>query len=142
MIKYGLSCAEGHDFESWFSSSADFDRLEAAGHLSCAVCGTSKVKKALMAPRVSGGEATPPEAERPLSRPASPAEQALRALRAKIEREAENVGRNFAREARRIHEGEAPARAIYGEAKAEEARALIEEGVPVAPLPWRSKTHS
>ena len=134
MIKYRLTCDQDHDFESWFSSSDDFDRLEKNRLLSCAVCGSADVKKALMAPRVASGD----EAENPLTQPASPAEQALRALRKKVEAEAENVGRNFASEARRIHEGEAPGRAIYGEARHEEARALIEDGISVAPLPWRS----
>lgn len=134
MIRYRLNCASGHDFESWFASGADFDRLEAAGHLSCAVCGSSEVEKAVMAPQL----AQPGPEEKPLSKPASPAEQALRELRAKFEAKAENVGRGFATEARRIHEGEAPERPIYGEAKLDDARALIDDGIAVAPLPWRS----
>jgi len=144
MIRYHLQCENGHRFESWFSSSADYDRLESAGHLSCGVCGSSAVTKALMAPRVSVQDDPPPAPEKagPLSAPASPAEQALRALRRKIEAEAENVGRNFAHEARAMHDGEAPRRAIYGEARPDEARALVEDGVPVAPLPWRTRTDS
>ncbi|NNU79742.1 DUF1178 family protein [Halovulum dunhuangense] len=136
MIRYNLTCAEGHEFESWFSSSGDYDRLEKSGVLACAVCGSPRVTKALMAPRVTTSEDA---AARPLSAPASPAEQALRALREKLEREAEDVGRDFAREARAIHAGDAPERPIYGEARAEEARALLEDGIPVAPLPWRSR---
>ena len=134
MIKYRLTCDKEHDFESWFSSGADFDRLEKGGLLACAVCGSSQVQKALMAPRV----VTQEEAAKPLSQPMSPAEQAVRALRAKIEAEAENVGRGFASEARKIHNGEAPERPIYGEARSDEAKALVEDGIPVAPLPWRS----
>ena len=137
MIKYRLKCGSGHDFESWFSSSEDFDRLAAGKLLSCAVCGDGAVEKALMAPGVASSETSEATEERPLSRPASPAEQALRALREKIEREAENVGTRFAEEARRIHHGEAPERAIYGEARPAEARKLVEDGVPVMPLPWR-----
>lgn len=135
MIKYRLTCADGHDFESWFASSADFDRVSAAGHLSCAVCGGPDVEKALMAARVanSGTE------DRPLSRPASAAEQAVRALRAKIEAHSEDMGRDFATEARKIHDGDAPERPIHGQAKATDARALIEDGIPIAPLPWGSK---
>lgn len=136
MIRYRLACDEGHDFESWFSSSRDYDRLEAAGHLSCAVCGGAGVRKAPMAPRVVSQD----EAARPLSQPASAAEQAVRALRAKIEAEATDVGKGFAKEARDQHEGKAPARPIYGEARLDEARALIEDGVPVAPLPWGRKS--
>ncbi|WP_112321795.1 DUF1178 family protein [Oceanibium sediminis] len=135
MIRYRLTCAQGHDFESWFSSGKDYDRLEASGHLACAVCGGGGVKKALMAPKV----VTQDEAARPLSQPASAAEQALKTLRNKIESEATDVGRNFATEARAQHEGTRPQRPIYGEAKLEDARALIEEGIPVAPLPWSRK---
>lgn len=152
MIKYQLQCPDGHRFDSWFSSSADYERLERAGHLACAVCGSADISKALMAPRVSTSEDSgkinpasthiPAPSTSPLSAPASPAEQALRTLRKKIEAEAENVGRKFAQEARAMHEGESPRRAIYGEARPDEARDLIEDGIPVAPLPWRTRTDS
>lgn len=133
MIKYALKCDAGHDFESWFQDSAAYDKLAASGHLSCAICGGTEVKKAIMAPRVSAKDA--PEAG-PLSAPASPAEQALRRLRDHVEQNADNVGKDFATEARAIHDGDAPERAIYGEARLEEAKSLIEDGIPVAPLPW------
>ena len=87
-----------------------------------------------MAPRV--GKSDAPAKPRPLGKPANPAEQALAALRKKIEANADYVGPKFAREARAIHEGSAPERPIYGEARADEARALLEDGVPVAPLPF------
>jgi hypothetical protein len=132
MIRYALRCADEHRFESWFGSSGDFDRLKAAGMLTCAVCGSSQVEKDLMAPRVAASA----EAPAPLSSPATPAEQALAELRRKIEASSEDVGRAFASEARRIHAGEAPARPIIGEARPTEARALLEDGVPVVPLPW------
>ncbi len=145
MIRFTLKCPAGHRFDSWFSAGADYERLRAAGHLSCAVCGSAEVEKAPMAPAVAAGDAAPPApapgkgAPGPLSAPASPAEQALRELRRRIERSTEDVGRAFAAEARRIHDGEAEARAIRGEARPEEARALIEDGIPVAPLPWRTR---
>jgi hypothetical protein len=132
MIRYALRCDRAHRFDSWFGSSADFDRLLGAGHLACAVCGSSAVEKDLMAPRVAAAA----EPERPLSAPASPAEQALAELRRRVEAQSEDVGRDFAAEARRIHEGVSPARTIIGEARPSEARALIEDGIPVAPLPW------
>ena len=134
MIRYALRCRDGHRFDSWFASGAEFDRLREAGHLSCAVCGALEVEKDLMAPRVAGRE-TAGEADG-LRGPASPAEQALAALRQRIEAVSEDVGRDFPAEARRIHAGEAPARPIIGEATGGEARALLSEGVPVAPLPW------
>ncbi|MBB5222274.1 hypothetical protein HNP73_002210 [Amaricoccus macauensis] len=138
MIRYALRCENAHSFESWFGSSADFDRLQAGGLVACAVCGSSAVVKELMAPSVATAAAT----ERPLSTPASPAEQALTELRRKIEAESEDVGREFAREARRIHDGDAPARPIIGEARPAEAKALLDDGIAVAPLPWSSRRTS
>jgi hypothetical protein len=131
MIRYALRCDKAHQFDSWFGSSEDYDRLAASGLVACAVCGSTSVEKDLMAPRVRA--ASP---DQPLSAPLSPAEQALAELRRRIEAQSEDVGRDFPAEARRIHEGLAPRRAIIGEARPAEARALIEEGVPVAPLPW------
>jgi hypothetical protein len=134
MIRFSLRCKEAHRFDSWFGSGADFDRLLDAGLVSCPVCG-STAEKDLMAPNIA---VSSPE-ERPLSAPASPAEQALAELRRRIEAEAEDVGRGFAAEARRIHEGEAPSRPIMGEARPADARALMEDGIPVAPLPWPNR---
>lgn len=130
MIRYALRCKKAHRFDSWFGSSADFDRLHAGGLVSCAVCGSTDVEKDLMAPAI----ATPPAA--PLSTPASPAEQALAELRRRVEANSEDVGRNFAAEARAIHDGDAPRRSIIGEATPAEARALAEDDIPVARLPW------
>ncbi len=142
MIRYALKCGAGHGFESWFQSSDAFEKLRASGRLECAVCGAGGVEKAVMALSVSTREApSAPKApaaapERPLSQPASPAEAALRALRENIERNADYVGRDFAREARAIHTGDAEARPIYGEATGADAKKLVEDGVPVAPLPF------
>lgn len=151
MIRYALRCDRGHRFDSWFGSSGDFDRLFAAKLLSCAICGGAKVDKDLMAPSVASGSGASKAAPDPapdvaapkLSAPASPAEQALVELRRRIEAASDNVGRDFAAEARRIHDGTAPARPIIGEARPAEARRLIEDGIPVAPLPWSAprKTH-
>ena len=133
MIRYDLKCAEGHEFDSWFGSSTDFDKLMSAGMVSCAVCGGTDVQKAIMAPRVKT------ITENPLSTPPTPAEQAVKELRKEIEANADNVGTDFANEARRIHHGDAPERAIFGEAKIEDAKALIDEGVKIAPLPWKDR---
>lgn len=146
MIRYALTCAARHDFESWFQSSAAFDRLAEAGRVTCPTCGNADVRKALMAPAVVGASKGPePAGPLPSSDPPSPAEieRALAALRRQVEENSDYVGLNFAAEARRIHAGEAPERSIYGEARADEARKLIEDGVPVAPLPFvpRRKTN-
>lgn len=147
MIQFNLKCAEGHKFASWFKSADAFDKLKGNGMVACAVCGSTDIEKALMAPRVSTARKTAnspePEvetentpAERPLSTPATAAEQAIAELRKKIEATSENVGTNFVREARAMHEGEAPERSIYGQARLDEAKQLVEDGIPVAPLPF------
>ncbi|MCM2561383.1 DUF1178 family protein [Lutimaribacter sp. EGI FJ00015] len=139
MIQFTLKCDEGHRFESWFQSADAFDKLKGAGLVSCAVCGSDRVEKALMAPAVRTTDKpvpAPGASPTPLSAPASPAEQAMADLRRKIEQNSDYVGMKFAQEARAIHEGTAPERAIYGEARPDEAKKLIEDGVPVAPLPF------
>lgn len=135
MIRYSLTCKDGHQFESWFQSAAAFEKLIGSRLLSCAVCGGADVTKSLMAPSL-GAAADAPARSRPLSTPASAAEQALAELKKKIEATSDYVGGDFATEARAIHEGEAPARSIYGEARPVDARKLIEDGIPVAPLPF------
>jgi hypothetical protein len=149
MIRYRLKCKKGHEFEAWFASSAAFDKQEKAGLLSCAHCGTSKVAKALMAPsiakrtkpKVAAKKTEAPAAEPP----AKPQSQrvaadrelaaAMRKLRAEVEAKSEYVGPRFSEEARKIHYEEVPARGIHGEATAEEAKALQEEGIEFFPLP-------
>ena len=136
MIRYTLKCSDDHEFDSWFQSADAFDRLRGAGHVSCAVCGTSEVEKVLMAPAVRPAR----KAAAPLTAPATPVEEALAKMRRAIEENSDYVGMNFAAEARAIHEGKAPERSIYGEARADEAKKLIEDGVPVAPLPFLPRT--
>ena len=145
MIRYSLKCAEGHGFESWFQSADAFEALAARGMLSCVICGGTDVKKAVMAPRVAVRDQAPapkPADKKELSGPASPAEQALKAFRAHLEKTSTYVGGKFAEEARKIHLGDAPERTIHGEASGAEARALIDDGVPIAPLPFVPKSKS
>lgn len=136
MIRYALRCGNAHDFESWFASGAAYDTLRASGHVACPDCGDTNIVKALMAPRV-------PAKGNALTAPASDKETELAKLRDHVEQNSDYVGLNFAAEARAMHDGDKEARSIYGEAKPEEAKALIEEGVPVAPLPFvpRAKTN-
>jgi hypothetical protein len=147
MMKYSLICAEKHRFDSWFASAAAYESLKAAKMVTCAVCGSDDVEKAIMAPNVrthgagrqaDAEEATAAEAH-PLSTPASEKEKALAELRKKIESNSDYVGQDFAREARAIHEGDSPRRSIHGEANASEAKGLIEDGIPVLPLPFLSR---
>ena len=141
MIRYRLRCGDGHDFDGWFQSSDGFERQREAGDITCMHCGSTTVAKGPMAPAVSG------DAKASHAIPAlSPAEQAianLRKLRREIEKNSHYVGDGFATEARAMHEGEKPHRAIHGEAKPEDAKKLIEDGVPIAPLPFppRRKAH-
>lgn len=193
MINYSLKCADGHSFDSWFQSAAAFDKLAAAGLVTCSFCGSTKVEKAIMAPRVRTGRKAvsgigEPEHMAPseggsdsaaqdraqdhvkgqvqgaaalaqkrrtsqsptvsagpgaLSTPAGDAagkmEQALTELRRQVEQNSDYVGNDFVSEARAMHLGEAPERAIHGEAKLDDAKALIEEGIPVLPLPFGRK---
>jgi hypothetical protein len=132
MIQYSLKCAGDHRFDSWFQSAAAFEKLQKSGLISCAICGSQSVEKAVMAPRVN----TSAPQERPLSKPKTPAEQAVAEMRKHLEANSNYVGRDFVREARAIHDGTAPDRPIWGEARGDEAKKLIEDGVPVAPLPF------
>jgi hypothetical protein len=138
MIRYTLTCANDHGFDSWFQSAEAFERLAGAGMLSCGQCGSTEVSKTLMAPNVrpARNAAKPTQEKHPLAEPQNPTEAALVRLRREIEEKSDYVGLNFAAEARAMHEGDQPERSIYGEARAEDARKLIEDGVPVAPLPF------
>lgn len=129
MIRYDLSCKEGHRFDGWFASSAAFEAQRDAGQVQCAICGSHKVDRALMSPGV------PTRSNRLSEGGKTPLEQ----LREHVEANSDYVGLRFADEARAMHEGRSDPRAIHGEAKPEEARALIEEGVPIAPLPFIPK---
>ncbi len=141
MIRYSLQCGKGHGFDSWFQNADAFNALARAGQLACPVCGDAAVEKGLMAPAVAPARkaeaAQAATAGKPgLTAPASELEEALAEIRRRVEADSEYVGMNFVAEARAMHEGEAPERSIYGEARPEEARKLLEEGVPVAPLPF------
>jgi hypothetical protein len=137
MIRYNLKCGAGHGFDSWFKDAQGYAALQAAGQVACPVCGSVEVEKELMAPAVRPARKSTAAAPRPdLSTPGSDLEEKIAALRRQIEVNSEYVGMNFAAEARKMHAGDAPERAIHGEAKPDEARAMIEEGLPVAPLPF------
>ena len=138
MIRYTLKCSNKHQFDSWFADSSAFDKLVALDQVACAVCGSTNVEKSLMAPRVSTAvSVSEPTLDVPtLSAPSHPLETEIKALRKKIEAEADYVGTSFVTEARAMHDGEADHRPIWGEAKIDDAKALVEDGVPVAPLPF------
>ena len=128
MIRYNLKCDNDHIFESWFQSGETFDKLNRAGMVACDTCGSPKVSKSVMAPSIAKNATPPAKASTP--------ESALAELKAKVESTSVYVGTNFAREARDMHDGLAPERAIYGEANLKDAKALIDDGIPVMPLPF------
>lgn len=151
MIRYALHCDRDHQFESWFQSSSAYDSQVKRKLVTCPICGSAKVDKAIMAPRIVGkkGRATPPVEPATTAAPeAAPSastslmmaqERELRAklkeLRDHIVKNADNVGDRFANEARAMHYGDKEHRPIYGEASPDEAKSLIDEGIEVSPLP-------
>lgn len=158
MIRYQLNCAEGHTFEAWFSSSKGYDAQVRRKQVTCPFCGTAEVKKAIMAPRVARSRSR--KASVPAEAPAAPVpvparepqhmlngEQRkllaqMRQLRDEMLSKSDYVGPRFAEEARRIHNEEAPARGIHGEATPEEVAELKEEGVEVYPVPVLPEDHN
>ena len=136
MIAYNLVCKDGHEFEGWFANSTAYDSQEKAGDLVCPVCGDARIAKAIMAPAVKNSvtKAKGRDAVAALDE-----QQKLRkfvaGFRKYVEENADYVGPKFPEEARKIHYGEAEERGLIGKATAEEAVALLEEGIAVAPLP-------
>ena len=135
MIKYTLSCDGGHSFEGWFSSSADFDGQAERGLVSCPACGSVSIAKELMAPSVSTARRKDEAKVLMMDKARREAVAKIRELVTNIRENSEDVGTKFPEEARKIHYGEAEQRGLIGQATAEEARALIDEGIEVAALP-------
>jgi hypothetical protein len=134
MIHLALRCEHDHAFDGWFRNSEDFEKQKKSGLVSCPSCGSSSVDKALMAPSVSTGRKKEKMALA-MNAAQKKAMAELKALTEKMRENADYVGDKFAEEARKIHFGEADQRGIYGEATAEEAKSLAEDGVEFMPLP-------
>lgn len=146
MIRYTLRCDRSHEFESWFQDSAAYDKQVRRKLVACPVCASVKVEKAIMAPQITrkrkGGAKPAPQATagEPAQTPMLMSQETelrakLKELREFIKNNADNVGERFPDEARKMHYGEVKHRPIYGEASADDAKSLIEEGVEVLPLP-------
>jgi hypothetical protein len=146
MIRYAMICSNGHEFEGWFGSSADFDTQQDRGLLSCPVCGAEEVDKAVMSPSIRASRST----ENIPARPPQPAKgqslaatthfnrqivDKIRELRNVVIANTEDVGNRFTEEARMIHYGETEARGIRGQADREQAQSLIEEGIDIMAIP-------
>ncbi|KRA62122.1 hypothetical protein ASD89_23845 [Caulobacter sp. Root656] len=134
MIKYALSCDHDHAFEGWFGSSSDYDDQAARGLLECPLCASKAVRKQIMAPAVAGTKAQKAAPE-PSAAMREMMMTAMGEVRRQVEENFDYVGDRFAKEARDIHDGKSEDRGIYGEASPKEVKALIEDGVRVAPLP-------
>ena len=138
MIKYNLACECGNSFESWFSSSSEFDSLLKKKMIKCIYCESSSVKKTLMAPRLtrkSNQILKKTKLEKNIKKQ-------LRNFKKYIEKNCENVGEKFSQEARSIHYDKKTSQSIYGKATPEETAELIEEGIEVATIPWVDKTEN
>jgi len=133
MIRYALLCEHEHDFEGWFAASADFDDQQARGLVQCPVCGSAAVRKAIMAPAVSGTKKR--DADPGPAQTQAMMMEAMGRIRRHVEENFDDMGDAFASEARAIHEGRSEDRGIYGQATPAEVRELVEDGVPIAPLP-------
>lgn len=152
MIRYALACENKHEFEIWFSDSADYDKQRKRGLVECPMCGSAKVDKTIMAPSIASPRrkrapivanepaplAAPAEQPSPVAM-MSPQEmefrQKLKELRDHMVKNADNVGKKFPEEARKMHYGEVEHRSIYGEASPEDAKAMLDEGIEFHPLP-------
>jgi hypothetical protein len=139
MMKYALVCERKHNFEVWFSDSGDYDKQRKRGLVTCPVCDSKKVEKAIMAPALGSSAKHGKDDRQTLATAPDPRRkavlEALKEMRKQVTENADYVGTGFAEEARKIHYNEVEARAIYGEATSEEAKALVEEGVEFHPLP-------
>ncbi|MGJ7041668.1 hypothetical protein J2Y63_004943 [Shinella sp. BE166] len=135
MIRYELSCDNGHTFEGWFGSADDFDRQQKMALVSCPTCGSAHVAKRLMAPSVSTARKKERRQELVVQAGQKEMMGKLREIVTAIRANSEDVGERFPEEARKIHYGETEQRGLIGRASAEEVRDLLEEGVEVAPLP-------
>lgn len=145
MIRYTLKCERDHTFESWFQSSSAFDNQVRRKLVSCPMCDSTRIEKAIMAPQIAKkgrdrGVQPPAASNEPSSTPLMMThEQELRTklkeLRDHVTKNADNVGNRFPAEARKMHYGDIEQRAIYGEASTDEAKALSDEGIDVLPLP-------
>jgi len=132
MIKYNLICKCGKTFESWFSSSSEFDFLRKKKFIRCIVCNSTSVKKTVMAPNLSSKSNkiyNKTKLQKNIKRQ-------LLNFRKYIEKNCKNVGENFTREARKIHYDKETSKGIYGKATPEEASELLDEGIEVATIPW------
>ena len=151
MIHYELNCEKGHSFDSWFQDSAAFDKQAKRGLVTCPHCGSVKVEKAIMAPRLSSSKNRKTPAEPSAPAPAAPVPEntpvamlspqehefraKLKELREHLTKNADDVGKKFPEEARKMHYGEIEHRSIYGEASPKDAKELADEGIEFHPLP-------
>ncbi len=130
MIRYALKCSQSHSFEMWFADSATYDTLADQKLVSCPDCGSTEVKKDIMAPGISSAKGQEAQSLSPRAMA-----EAIRKVRAHVMSETTDMGRKFPDEARRMHEGDVEPRPIRGEATPDEVKSLVEDGIPILPVP-------
>ena len=140
MILYDLKCENGHTFEAWFASSEQYEKQKKKKLINCPCCNSNKIKKSLMAPNLKGSKKSTLSFDKKRNRKKEKVlSKSLKKFKKFIENNTEDVGKNFAEEAKKIYYGEAKSRAIRGETTREQTEELLEEGVPIATLPWSSR---
>tara|TARA_S200000501_G_scaffold377953_1_gene438321 strand:- start:2228 stop:2650 length:423 start_codon:yes stop_codon:yes gene_type:complete len=138
MIKYNLKCANNHEFESWFADSKEFEKLNDKRLLECIYCSSKKIKKSIMAPRISGVKSTEDNLNF-LNQKMSLEKNKLIRLRNYVEKNFEYVGNNFSKKVREVYYDKKSKKSIYGSATSEERKELEEEGIDLLSIPWVSK---
>ena len=140
MILYDLNCENGHTFEAWFASSEQYDKQNKKKLINCPICNSNKIKKALMAPNLKGSKKSNKSFDEKKAKDENKKfKTKLKEFKKFIESNTEDVGKNFTEEAKKIYYGETKSRSIRGETTKEQAEELVEEGIPIAKLPWSSR---
>ncbi len=144
MIKFSLCCERNHIFDSWFESNKAFETLNSKQLLTCPICNSTLISKNIMAPNIVAKENSTKnecleqkeEKKIDLQKPLSKYEEALQTIKKELEKNSEYVGKKFVEQARMMYQSSTEKRSIHGEASLKEAKELVEEGIPVTPLPW------
>ena len=136
MIKYNLKCKNNHEFESWFSNSEEFEKLNKKGLLDCIYCSSKKIDKSIMAPMIVNSEI---KNERIDNEEFKKEKNNLLQLRKFIEKNFKYVGKDFSKKVREVYYDKKKNNAIYGTTTPEERKELAEEGIELFSIPWVNK---
>jgi len=137
MIKYKLKCDSNHNFDSWFSSSQDYEKLKRKKLLNCPECNSSSIQKTIMSPNLSYNKSA--QKDKKSAKFQKELKTKIKSLQKYIEKNCDNVGNKFAQEARKIYYDDKRSRGIYGTASSDQMKELTEEGIEVSSIPWIEK---